>query len=60
MVCLYSVNWQLCDVELDRSESNDLSAQQLQIAKLSELIVVRAEHYKSMVRHELQEQRWEQ
>ena len=29
MVCLYSVKWQLCDVELDRSESNDLSAQQL-------------------------------
>ena len=59
-MCLYSVNWQLCDVELDRSESNDLSAQQLQIAKLSVLIAVRAEHYKSMVRPELPEQRWEQ
>jgi hypothetical protein len=60
MVCLYSVKWQLCDVELDRSESNDLSAQQLQIATLSALNTVRAERYKSMVWPELQEQRWEQ
>jgi len=46
MVCLYSVKWQLCDVELDRSESNDLSAQQLQIATLSALNTVRVERYK--------------